>query len=146
MQFTRVLSLGLESLATELAQRRGLTLEHARGWLQHVGLSAPVEAVEGQPELVADARHVLADGVRRIADEVRTTLDFHRAQSGAGAVGTVVLTGPAAALAGFPDQFGQALGLELEVGAVTEARPGAFGALDGARLAVAAGLTVAETT
>lgn len=36
--FTRVVSSGIESIAIELAERRGLTLEHARGWLMHTGV------------------------------------------------------------------------------------------------------------
>ena len=39
--FTRVAGQGIESIAGELAERRGLTLEHAHGWLRHVGLLPP---------------------------------------------------------------------------------------------------------
>ncbi len=41
--FTRVVAHGTESIAGELAERRGLTLEHAHGWLKHVGLLTAVE-------------------------------------------------------------------------------------------------------
>ena len=67
----------------ELAERRGLTLEHAAPWLDHVGLRAPVQEIDGDAGIVSDARTVLPDGVRRIADEVRNSLDFHRAQDAA---------------------------------------------------------------
>jgi type IV pilus assembly protein PilM len=142
--FTRVIALGVEALAGELAERRGLTVEHAHGWLRHVGLQAPVEELEGQAEIVLDARHVVGDGVRRIADEVRTTLDFHRAQSGSDEVGAAIVTGPGATLPGLPERLGEELGVPVEVGVADEARPGAFGGIEGSRLAVAAGLTVAE--
>ncbi len=35
--FTRAITHGTESIAGDLAERRGLTLEHARQWLRHVG-------------------------------------------------------------------------------------------------------------
>jgi type IV pilus assembly protein PilM len=140
--FTRVAPGGVEALAAELAERRGLTLEHARQWLVHVGLLTPVEAVAGDREIVEEARSVLDEGVRRIADEVRNSLDFYRAQAGALAAERAVVTGPAVAIPGFCDQLGGAIGLPVEVGTVDEARPGAYGGIDGGRLAVAAGLAV----
>ena len=36
--FNRVLPNGVESMAAALAERKGLTLEHSRQWLRHVGL------------------------------------------------------------------------------------------------------------
>ena len=143
--FTRVAPGGVEALASELAERRGLTLDHSRQWLTHVGLETPPEAVDGDPEIVEEARSVLLEGVRRIADEVRNSLDFYRAQAGALAAERAVVTGPALAIPGFCDQLGTAIGLPVEVGTVAEARPGAFGGIDAGRLAVAAGLAVEET-
>jgi type IV pilus assembly protein PilM len=131
-------------MAGELAERRGLTLEHARGWLRHVGLLTPLDDVEGDREIVLDARSVLTEGVRRIADDVRNSIDFHSAQQGASEVEHAVLTGPAAAIPGFSDQLGQQIALPLEVGQVEEAKAGAFGGVHAGHLAVAAGLTVEE--
>jgi type IV pilus assembly protein PilM len=142
--FTRVVPLGSESMAGELAERRGLTLEHARLWLRHVGLGAPTETIDGQPEIVAEARSVLLDGVRRIVDEVRNTLDFHSAQDGAATVERAVVTGPALGIPGLADRLRDEVALPLETGHVREAHAGAFGDLDADRLAVAAGLTVEE--
>ncbi len=140
--FTRVAPGGVEALAAELAERRGLTLEHARQWLVHVGLEAPAEAISGEQEIVSEARSVLLDGVRRIADEVRNSLDFYRAQAGALAAERAVVTGPATSIPGFCDRLGAAIGLPVELGLVGEARAGAYGGLEGGRLAVAAGLAV----
>jgi len=142
--FTRVVGHGTESIAGDLAERRGLTLEHAHGWLKHVGVVTPIEQIEGEAEIVGDARTVLTDGIRRIADEVRNSLDFHTMQEGTAAVEHVVLTGPAVAIPGFPEQLGEDIGLPLEVGVVQEAQPGGFGGVEAGRLAVAAGLTVDE--
>lgn len=142
--FTRVVPHGTEAMAAELAERRGLTLEHAHGWLRHVGVLSPVGEIEGDPEIVVEARNILAEGVRRIADEVRNSLDFHSMQGDAAAAERAVLTGPAVAIPGFSEQLGEEIGLPLEVGVISEARPGAFGGVDAGQLAVAAGLTVDE--
>ncbi|HLY48151.1 MAG TPA: type IV pilus assembly protein PilM [Solirubrobacteraceae bacterium] len=142
--FTRVIPYGIESVAGELAERRGLTLEHSHGWLKHVGMVSPVEDVEGDSEIVVEARSVLTEGVRRIGDEVRNSLDFHVMQEGSSAIERVVLTGPAIAIPGFAEHIGQQIGLTVEVGLVSEAKAGGFGGIDAGRLAVAAGLTVEE--
>jgi type IV pilus assembly protein PilM len=60
--FTRVSSFGVEGIAQQLAERRGLTLEHARQWLQHVGLVTPLAQVEGQREIVGTAREFVVVG------------------------------------------------------------------------------------
>lgn len=142
--FTRVVAGGTETMAQELAERRGLTLEHAHQWLVHVGLVTPVDDVEGDPAIVSEARAVLGEGVRRIGDEIRNSLDFYRMQDGAIPVGDAVLTGPAAAVEGFADGLGHQISLPMRLGLVAEARPGALSGIDAGRLAVAAGLTVEE--
>src|SRR5205807_2799550 len=58
--FTRVIAHGTESIATELAERRGLTLEHAHAWLRHVGLLATIDDVDGDAEIVVEARNVMS--------------------------------------------------------------------------------------
>jgi type IV pilus assembly protein PilM len=141
--FTRTIGHGTESVAGELAERRALTLEHAHQWLRHVGLETPVAEVEGDQEIVLEARTVLTDAVRRIGAEVRNTLDFHLMQEGSTAVEQVVLTGPAAALAGFPEQLGEQIGLPIDLGRAPEGTTG-LAAGESARYAVAAGLTVEE--
>jgi type IV pilus assembly protein PilM len=141
--FTRTISHGTESIAGELAERRALTLEHAHQWLAHVGLETPVDELDGEREIVGEARSVLVDAVRRIGAEIRNTLDFHLMQPGSTAVEQVVLTGPAAAIAGFSDQLGEQLGLPIEPGRVPEGAAG-FAGGESARYTVAAGLTVAE--
>jgi type IV pilus assembly protein PilM len=142
--FTRVVAHGTEAIAGELAERRGLTLEHAHGWLRHVGLLLSIDDIEGDPEIVVEARNVLSDGVRRIADDVRNSIDFHAMQEGAAGVEQAVLTGPAVAIPGFSDQLAEQLGIPVEVGLVAEGRAGGFGGVDAGTLAIAAGLTVEE--
>jgi type IV pilus assembly protein PilM len=142
--FTRTIQYGTESMASELAERRGLTLEHAHGWLAHVGLQKPLESISGEDEIVTEARAVLTEGARRVGQEVRNSLDFHTAREGAIPLERLVLTGPAAAIAGFADGVGDQVGLPFEIGLVDEATAGGFGDVDPGRLAVAAGLTVTE--
>jgi type IV pilus assembly protein PilM len=134
--FTRVINDGLDDLAVELAERRGMSLEGARAWLVNVGLDLPVEeheryATDG--DVLEDARAVLADGVRRIATEVRNSVDH--AQGAGDAVTRCVLTGPAAAIRGFAAAMQAELNMPVEVG-VVQVPPG----LDGGSLSVAAGL------
>jgi type IV pilus assembly protein PilM len=142
--FTRVVAHGTESVASELAERRALTLEHAHAWLKYVGMHQPVEEIEGDDEIVREAREVLEDGIRRIADEVRNSLDFFAMQEGTSNVERAIVTGPAVAIPGFAEHLSELAGLPIEVGVVAEGRPGAFGGIDAGRLAVAAGLTIDE--
>ncbi len=137
--FTRVVGGGIEALAVELAERRGLTLEHARGWLVHVGLDAPLDAIDGDELILEEARSILVDGVRRIAGDVRNTVDYHLAQGASGGGATrCVLTGAAAAIPGFAPTLASDLGLPVVVGTVD----GAPEALGAQRFSVAAGLAV----
>jgi type IV pilus assembly protein PilM len=141
--FTRVVGGGLEAIAVELAERKALTLEHARGWLRHVGLVTPLIEIESddQDEIAEEARTVLLDGVRRIGGEVRNSLDFHHAQEGMSLrVQRAVLTGAAATVPGFDDALAAELGLPVVSGVVD----GTPDDLDPHLLTIAAGLAVEE--
>src|SRR5919112_4609747 len=138
--FTRVSGGGLEAMAIDLAERQALTLDHARAWLRHVGLEQELSEVEGDEDIVADTRNVLTEGARRVATDVRASLDFHHTQSvGGPMVERVLLTGPAVAVPGFAELLERELGLPVE----PRLMPGnADGAVE--RLSVAAGLAVEE--
>jgi type IV pilus assembly protein PilM len=138
--FARASGSGVEALAVELAERSQLTLEHARGWLAHVGVEAPIETIQGDEEIVAQSRRILLDGVRRIAADVRSTLDFHRMQDDAGTVSRAVMTGPATAIAGFATALASELGMPVDEGAVDGTPVG----LEPGRVTVAAGLALQE--
>src|SRR3954452_25112489 len=141
--FTRVVGGGLEAIAVELAERKALTLEHARGWLRHVGLVLPLSEIESddQDEIAEEARTVLLDGVRRIGGEVRNSLDFHHAQEGMSLrVQRAIVTGAAAAIPGFADALAAELGLPVATGDVVGTPEG----IDPHLLIVAAGLAVEE--
>ena len=103
------------------------------------GLVPPDEAAED-----ADARAILEHGVRAISGEVRNSLDFHRSQEGGGDVTRVVLSGLALELPGFADALQSSLGVEVHGQGVGLADAGSGGKVSANRLAIAAGLAVAE--
>ncbi len=143
--FTRVSGSGLQGIAVDLAERRGLTLEHSRAWLTHVGLTESIEEIEGDPAIVAEARVALESGVQRISGEVRTSLDFHQAQSEQATTAPVeraLLTGPATTVPGFADAISAALGMPVEARSVGV--EGDSVDLPGGAFTVAAGLAVEE--
>ena len=137
--FTRAAAGGLDAVVHTLSERRALTQEHARQWMQHVGLLTPIEEVDGDAELVTATRAALEEGVHQLADTVRNSLNFYRMQDGAESVERAMLTGPVLAIPGFADKLSEQLKLPVEP---------AFVVVDGddeadpARLAVAAGLAV----
>jgi type IV pilus assembly protein PilM len=165
-RFTRVVGGGLESMASDVAERHGVKLQDARDLLASVDLeesppvapsvseeteaTAPDAATdEEQPSAPAekpaiDVRPVLAAGVREIAGEVRNSLDFHRSQDGGGEVSSVVLSGPALQISG----FASALQSELRVPVVTQTvgllNEDSAGEVSAERLAISAGLAVEE--
>ena len=142
--FTRAASGGLDPMVQSLVERRGLTLEHARGWIQHVGLETPLDQIEGEADLVAVVRQTLEDGVHTIADTVRNSLNFYRMQENAETVDRAVLTGPAVSIPGFAARLSEQLQMPVEPAVVAADDPEALGAVDPGRLTVAAGLAVEE--
>jgi len=140
--FTRAAAGGLEAAVNSLSERRALTTEHARQWMQHVGLLTPLEEVEGDPEVVAAARTALEEGVHQLADTVRNSLNFYRTQDGAETVERALVTGPAIAIPGFVEKLAEQLKLPAEPAFVMVG--GEEGELDPSRLAVAAGLAIED--
>ncbi len=134
-RFTRMVSGGLESMASELAARHSVALSEARELLREVDLGAG----EATDQVAADACTVLAGGVREIAGEVRNSLDFHRSQGG-GEVGGIVLSGAALEIAGFAQALESELGSPLTCRCVDTEEAG----VPADRLAIAAGLAVEE--
>jgi type IV pilus assembly protein PilM len=138
--FTRVSSIGLESVAGRLAGEVGLSTEHATQWLGHVGLEAPLEGVEGDANVIASARRVLEEGVGAFVDELRLSLDYYGAQESAVPVAQVILSGPGSAIPGLAARMEDLLG--LPIGA---ARPPALAEFDetaAARLTLPYGLAL----
>ncbi|HEX9966403.1 MAG TPA: type IV pilus assembly protein PilM, partial [Solirubrobacterales bacterium] len=127
--FTRVSHVGLEAIAGRLASARGLSPETATQWLEHVGLEAAVEEIEGDPEVVAESRRALEEGVAALSDEIRLSLDYYGAQEGAVGVGRIVFCGAGSSIAGMAERM-EGLGLPISV-----ARPPALAAMEDAAAA-----------
>jgi type IV pilus assembly protein PilM len=140
--FTRTTPGGLDDIALSLSERCALTIEHARQWIAHVGFAAPLDAVDGDPQIVGAAREALTEGVARVAESIRNSLNFYRMQDNADTVDRVVLTGPVLSVAGFREELERLLG--MPVAAVAVSAPEGAEGVDPARLSVAAGLAVAE--
>lgn len=132
--FTRVSNVGMAGIVNRLSADLGLSPEHASQWLTHVGLQSSVEQVEGDPQTVAGIRGALEAGVTELADELRLSLDYYRAQESAVRVGHVVLCGPGSAIPGLSDRIEVGLGIPISA-----ARPPA---LSGHAEDVAARLTL----
>lgn len=111
--FTRVSTQGLEEIANRLAAQRGLSPEHAMQWLSYVGLEPPVEQIEGDPDTVIAARHVLEEDVPGLVDELRLSLDYYAAQESAVPVGRIVLCGPGSAIPGLLGKMEAGVGLAM---------------------------------
>ena len=145
--FNRVLPNGFESMAATLAERRGLTLDHSRQWLRHVGLERGLEHIEGDEAIVAEAREVLVQATRRIADEVRLSLEYYQGTvPDAQHVEKMVVAGPAIAIAGFPAALAAEFGLAVEARSLGQVNvePGVLDTVDSSQLTVAAGLALDE--
>jgi type IV pilus assembly protein PilM len=140
--FTRISPFGVEVIAQRLAERRTLSLEHARQWLVHVGLERPTLDIEGDTEIVAATREVLDEGAAKLADELRLSLEYYGAQEGVPPVERVVVAGPGSTIPGLIDRLQTGLGQH-----VTAARPAALaqvGDTAAARLTVSYGLALEE--
>jgi type IV pilus assembly protein PilM len=138
--FTRVSSVGLESIAGRLAAEVGLSSEHATQWLTHVGLEAAVEEIEGDPAVIGAARSVLEEGVGSLVDELRLSLDYYGAQESAVPVGRIVLAGPGSAIPGLSARMEELLG--LAIGTVRPAALSGFEESAAARLTLPYGLAL----
>ena len=139
-RFTRISPFGVEGMAQKLAERRQLTLEHSRQWLVHVGLAAPVEQIEGDAEIVAAARDTLSEGVAKLVDELRLSLDYYGTQDGAVPVESVVACGPGTTIPGLVERLQETVGYPFAIG-----RPAALSGLDeaaAARLTLSYGLAL----
>jgi type IV pilus assembly protein PilM len=138
--FTRVSSAGLDDMAAGFASSIGLSQEHARMWLQHVGLTQPAEQVEGDPDVVAKARAALETGASALLDELRLSLDFYGAQEAAVPVDRIVLCGPGGAIPGLAERMEPDLGLPIAAGLPTPLS--GFDAASAARLTLPYGLAL----
>jgi type IV pilus assembly protein PilM len=141
-RFTRVSPAGLESVVTGLCEKTGMSPEHTRLWMTHVGLGRPIGAIEGDPAAVEATREALERGASALLDDLRLTIDFYGAQEAAAPVDRVVIGGPGGFIPGLADQLSVGLGLPIVAGL-----PPALASLDpvtAARLTLSYGLALEE--
>ena len=104
------------------APRRS-TLEHARQWIDHVGLAAPLDDVEGDAELVAAAR-ASARGGRAPARRQRAQLAelLPRCRTTPRPVARGSSPAPPCSIPGFVEKLAEQLRLPLEVASCVDGR------------------------
>lgn len=146
-RFTRATSNGYEALVDRVCERARLTREHARMWIDYVGLEAPLSAIEGDADVVRVTREELEGAVDSLGNDVSAAIDFHTAQESTAHVSRVLLAGPGATVPGVAAQLQQRLAMPVDV-------PAPLGALDATsihgsglderRLTLAAGLALEE--
>lgn len=141
--FTRAATFGIEGIAQRLAESSTLTLDHARAWLTHVGLTAAVGEIDGDREIIGLTRAALEEGVAKIADELRLSLEFYGQQDGVPPVADVVLTGAGAEIPGMADRLAGAFMLPV-TSASAAALADRFGD-DASRLTLSYGLALEGT-
>jgi type IV pilus assembly protein PilM len=138
--FTRVSPTGLDDIAASLAAATGLSKEHAEMWLAHVGLAQPVEAIEGDTNVISQARLALERGASAVLDEIQLSLDYYGGQEAAVPVERVVLSGAGGAIPGITEHMAPVLGLPVSVG--TPEPLASADAASAARLTVPYGLAL----
>jgi type IV pilus assembly protein PilM len=140
--FTRTSPFGIEGIAQKLSERHRLTLEHSRQWMSHVGLDRPLEQVDGDAEIVSAAREALEDGAKKLADELRLSLQYYGAQDHALAVEKLIACGPGTTIPGLVERLQRDLGQPFAI-----ANPPSLATVEEplrARLAVSYGLALEE--
>jgi type IV pilus assembly protein PilM len=140
--FTRVSPTGVEDIVGSLSSAAGLSAEHAHMWLAHVGLSQPIEGIEGDPVVVAKTRSALESGVASLLDELRLSLDFYGGQEAAVPIERIVLCGPGSAIPGLAGRMEPSLGLPIATG--NPAALAGFDTATAARLTIPFGLALSE--
>ena len=140
--FTRVFNFGIEGIAQTLAERGGLTLDHARQWLIHVGLTDDVSMIEGDAETVRAAREALTTGAAKLGDELRRSLEYYAALEGAVVVESIVVAGAGTTIPGLVEHLRSHL--PVPVDAATPAPLAGAAGGSAARLTLSYGLGLEE--
>lgn len=146
-KFTRATANGYEAMLARLIGRANLTHDHARMWADYVGLTAPLQTLQGEPDIIQAAREELAASVDQLSNDITASIDFHTAQESTAQVSRMLLSGPGASIPGIAESLAARTGYAVET-------PAPLGALDVGgiedsgidqrRLTLAAGLALEE--
>lgn len=122
-RFTRATANGFEAMLARLCERVNLTREHARMWVDYVGLSAPLQSLQGEPDVIQATREELSAAVDQLSNDVTAAIDFHSAQKTTAYVSRILLSGPGGSIPGLAEHLAARTGLNVEV-------PAPLGSLD----------------
>jgi type IV pilus assembly protein PilM len=146
-KFTRATPGGYSAMIERLCQRVNITPEHARMWVEYVGLTAPLQSIQGEPDIIQAAREELGAAVDQMSLDVTAAIDFHTVQDSTAQVSRILLSGLGSGIPGLAESIAARAGLTVD----TPAPLGALDAstLDGSgvderRLTLAAGLALDE--
>jgi type IV pilus assembly protein PilM len=140
--FTRVAPFGIESIATRVAERESVPLEEAREQLLDVGLEDAIEEFGDGSGPAGSVRGTLEEGVSKLIDELRVSLDYYGAQEGVPPIEQVIVCGPGSTIPGLPEKIQASLGLGIE--ARTPSALEHLNEEEAARLTVSYGLALGE--
>lgn len=146
-KFTRATASGYEAMLDQLCQRVNLTREHAQMWADYVGLAAPLEALQGERDIIIATREALAGAVDQLSTDVSAAIDFHSVQDSTAHVVRILLSGPGSGIPGLADAISGRTGMTVETPAPLGALdPGSIvgSGIDERRLTLAAGLAVEQ--
>lgn len=146
-KFTRATNNGYEQLLDQLSQRVNLTHEHAQMWADYVGLLAPVESLQGEPDIIQATREGLAAAVDQLSSDITAAIDFHSVQDSMARVTRILVSGPGSSIPGLGEMIAQRTGLAVETPAplgALDADSIAGSGIDERRLTLAAGLAMEE--
>jgi type IV pilus assembly protein PilM len=128
-QFTRVISLGSESMIETLATDCGVDTEEAWRLAVTVGLRGgtpppadPTATREAglpediSPELAEQIRVSLENSCETFADEIRRSIDYYHSQTHEAEIGRLLITGDGSLARHLPAYLSQALHLEASLG------------------------------
>lgn len=146
-KFTRATPNGYEVLLDQLCQRVNLTREHAQMWADYVGLLAPIETLQGEPDIIQATREALAAAVDQLSSDITAAIDFHSVQDSMARVTRILVSGPGSSIPGLGEMIAQRTGLMVETPAplgALDSESIAGSGIDERRLTLAAGLAMEE--
>jgi type IV pilus assembly protein PilM len=101
-------------LPDDEAEKRALDPRTGLGDEPEEGPESGEEAGDWDPALAYDARRGLEEAARDLAEEVRSSIEYHHAQPGAREVSRLLLSGEGALVAGLASHLGELLDLPAE--------------------------------
>jgi type IV pilus assembly protein PilM len=144
-KFTRATPNGYDAMLARLGERVNLTRDHAQMWADYVGLSAPLQSLQGEPDVIQATREELLAVVEQLSNDVTAAIDFHTAQGTTTYVSRILLSGPGCSIPGLAENLAARTGLSVEIpaplGALDTGSIDASG-IDERRLTLAAGLAL----